>query len=192
MTSLIKAKGQDGKPFFSEHRAISSMCGFLNGACDTTHATIYWLCYHLAVYPEIQQRLKQQVRSVLGSRKDFSVEEARSMPLFDGFLKESMRYIPTVPVNQRCNIFEDIDVLGTKVPRNTNVNIPMSVMFRDERSFGADTDKFIPERFMGDSKAAKTARRNFSAFGQYSRMCIGATFAIAELKAILIVLLQGY
>lgn len=43
LTLLLTHKDENGNPFFSRHRAISSLCGFLNGAYDTTHATTFWL-----------------------------------------------------------------------------------------------------------------------------------------------------
>ena len=40
ITTILRAKREDGKPFFSRERAISTFCGFLNGAYDTTHCTL--------------------------------------------------------------------------------------------------------------------------------------------------------
>ena len=42
LTMLVTDVGEDGRLFFNEHLAVSSMIGLMNGAFDTTHATLSW------------------------------------------------------------------------------------------------------------------------------------------------------
>uniref|UniRef100_A0A6S8BK88 Cytochrome P450 n=1 Tax=Aplanochytrium stocchinoi TaxID=215587 RepID=A0A6S8BK88_9STRA len=192
LTMLLTSKDKEGNPFFTRSRMVSTVCGFLNGAYDTTHATTFWLIYHLAKYPEIQEKLRLEIFKVLGSRKTCSVEEARQIEYLEAYIKESMRYVATVPINQRINYEEDITVGGWKIPKGTCVNIPNTLAFMNPDYFGPDADSFRPERFMTGDPWAEKAKRTWSAFGAYKRMCIGFTFALVELKAILISILQRY
>mmetsp|Transcript_28986 Transcript_28986/g.46759 ORF Transcript_28986/g.46759 Transcript_28986/m.46759 type:complete len:553 (+) Transcript_28986:231-1889(+) len=192
LTMLVTSKDSEGKPFFSKSRAISTMCGFLNGAYDTTHATLYWLFYNLAKFPEKQDKLKRELAKVIGTKTRCSVEEARDCEYLDAFIKESMRFSTTVPVNQRVNYEEDITIGDFVVPKGTNVNVPMSIVFRDKRCFGPDSDSFRPERFLSNDPYSEKAKRAWTAFGGHARMCVGFTFALVELKACLITVLQQY
>jgi len=182
---ILTSKDDEGKPFFSRERAISTMCGFLNGAYDTTHATTYWIFFHLAKNPECQTKLLDEFARVLGNAPDPTVDDLRRCDYLHAFLMESMRGRATVVVNQRVSDNEDVQIGEYIIPKGVNVNIPNCVTFNDERWFGPNTDKFIPERFMGDSETAERARKSWIAFGEHTRMCIGQVFALVELKAII-------
>jgi cytochrome P450 len=185
MTTILKAKvkGTD-KPYFSRERAISTMCGFLNGAYDTTHATSFWMLFHLAKYPECQTKILEEFHRLQIPEKP-SVEDLRKCEYLDAFIKESMRMRATVPVNQRVNLDHDVTIRGIVIPKGVNVNIPMGVIAKDSRWFGADPEKIRPERFLGDSQEAKRARESWAFFGGHSRLCVGFIFAMAEMKAML-------
>ena len=184
MTTILRAKTEDGRPFFSRERAISTMCGFLNGAYDTTHATSFWLLFNLAKNPEYQTKLLDEFRRV-NLPAEPSVDELRNCELLHAVIMESMRMRSTVPVNQRLCLDEDMELGGYVVPKGTNVNIPNGVIAKDPRWFGADPEKFRPERFLGDSPDAERARKSWMMFGAHTRQCIGLIFALAELKSML-------
>ena len=108
------------------------------GAYDTTHATSYWLFYHLAKHQDVQERLKKHIRKVVGSRTDATLEEAREIEYLQGMIPplfgislglysltycfiaviyESMRLKTTVPINQRINYEEDIQIGEYTIPK---------------------------------------------------------------------------
>ena len=182
---LLTSKKPDGTPFFSRARAVSTMCGFLNGAYDTTHCTSYWLFWQLAKHPEVQNKLVEEFQRVLPNPMEPTVDDLRLCEYLHAVVQESMRMVATVPVNQRVNDKEDITLGGYHIPAGVNVNIPNGVIFKDERWFGKNPDKFIPERFLGNSPEAELARKSWTPFGEHTRMCIGQIFALVELKAMI-------
>jgi len=192
LTMFVTDRDKDGKFFFSKSRAISTMCGFLNGAYDTTHATMYWLLWNLAKHQHVQRKLKEEIRKHLGTRKECSIKEAREIEYLDAYIHESIRFHSTVTVNQRVNLEEDITIGGYVVPKGVNVNVPNGLIFRRPEFFGADADEFRPERFLKESPINETARRAWVAFGGHTRMCIGYTFAMVEVKAMLIAFMQQF
>ncbi len=201
LTVLAQAVVADDENF-PKGMAVSTLCGFLNGAYDTTHSTLVWALFHLAKHVRTQEKVRLEIQDKMGIPEKSTALKARSLVYLDAFLRESMRLMPTVPVNQRCNLEEgfEVDVPRNpdfpsgklEVPKNTNVNIPMDLVFKDPECFGPDVDAFRVERFLGDSEKARTARKFCTAFGAFGRKCVGSSFALAELRAILVVLLQDY
>jgi len=179
---ILKSKNEQGEPFFSRARAISTVCGFLNGAYDTTHVSTYWMVYHLAKYPEVQKKCLEDFAAQMPGVTEPGVDDLRKCEYFHATFMESMRIRATVPVNQRVNFSEDIEVGGFTIPKGVNVNIPNGVMHNDSRYFGDRCDLFRPERFLGESPQAVKARDSWMPFGAHSRMCIGFTFAQVEIK----------
>merc|ERR1712146_721922 len=62
LTLLVTEQAGDGQgAFFSKERAIATCAGFLNGAYDTTHVTLFWLLYHLSRNLDVQATLAAEV-----------------------------------------------------------------------------------------------------------------------------------
>lgn len=64
----------------------------------------------LAMHPDIQEKLFQEIRSVVaGQDDDVTKEDLNNMPYLDAFLKEVFRFFPVVPVLTRI-IKKDIQI----------------------------------------------------------------------------------
>lgn len=180
----------DKKPFFSKNLAISTMLGFLNGAYDTTHSTVFWVMYHLARHQETQEKLIKELDGQFRGKQP-DVDECRRFKFLDAVIKESMRIRPTVPIGMRVPE-EDVTIGGHEIPKGSTLLPFLDLKEGTEKYFGKDTENFRPERFLGESSEATTARNTIDRFGGGVRMCVGMTFALAELNAIVTSVLQHY
>lgn len=66
---------------------------------DTTTATIEFLLYNLARFPEVQQKVFDEARLVFGDRQKepITTKKLNELKYFDLVLKESLRIFPAVP-----------------------------------------------------------------------------------------------
>lgn len=181
----------DGEPLFSKDLAVSTLIGFLNSAYDTTLATLTWLCYHLARYPEAQERLREEVLTAFPLGTEITRKEAAALPYLDAVMRESMRLRASVPVNGRVNDDRDVDLGGLTVERGVDVLIPFSLIFRDPEVF-ENPEEFRPERFLGSDPEAIRARTLASAFGTGKRACSGLQFARVEMRAFLCLAVRSH
>jgi cytochrome P450 len=184
LTMLVSNKKSetDPSPFFSQHLATSTCIGFLNGAYDTTHSTSFWIWFHMATNPEAQKKLREAVDPIFKNGNP-SIDAVRECHVLDAFIKESMRMRPTVPIGMRTPA-EDVQIGGKNIPEGTSMMIYLNFRACQE-AFGSDLNTFKPERFLGSSEAAKRANNAFDRFGGFGRMCVGMTFAQAELRAMI-------
>jgi len=193
LTMLVTEKDEKtGKPFFDKVLAISTCAGFLNGAFDTTHLTTFWLMYHLATSPDVQKKLQAELDAAFPNKAQTSFEACRKLPYLHAVLQESLRARVTVPLGMRGNYQADTKIGNTIVPKGATILPFTNGAHQDPAYFGADVDKFRPERFIGDSPEAQKARKAFHGFGAGLRMCVGFKFAESELKAIFTYFLQRY
>jgi cytochrome P450 len=190
MLVLNPKSATDPSPFFSDHLAVSTCIGFLNGAYDTTHSTSFWIFYHLARYPAEQERLAADILERCGTGSP-TLEALRASELLEAFVKESMRLRPTVPIGMRVPE-DDVTIDGVHIPKGTCILPFLDYHKGSEKHWGPEPEKFRPERFVGDSADAIKARNKFDRFGGYARMCVGMTFAQAELRALVARVLQLY
>ncbi|XP_023307623.2 cytochrome P450 4d2-like [Lucilia cuprina] len=149
---------------------------------DTTTSGISFTLYLIARHPEVQAKLVEEIKQVLGTDKNKPVtyRDLQDLKYMELVIKESQRLYPSVPAIGR-EITEDIKVGDITIPANTNVNIPLFMVLRDPDYFTNPND-FIPERFESDSNQ-KIHPFAYTPFSAGPRNCIGQKFAIFEIKS---------
>jgi len=194
LTMLVTEKDDNGKPYFDKILAISTCAGFLNGAYDTTHISVFWLLYNLAANPEEQKKLQQEIDTAFGKpgNPPPEFEKVRTLKRLHAVVQESIRMRVTVPLGMRGNYRQDVEIGKYTIPKDATILPFTDGAHKDPAYFGADVDTFRPDRFMGDSAEAIKARKAFHGFGGGARMCVGFKFAEAELKAMFTYLMQHY
>ncbi|KAF2310694.1 hypothetical protein GH714_016338 [Hevea brasiliensis] len=106
-------------------------------------------------------------------------------------LNESLRlYPPTIATIRRSRT--DVELGGYKIPRGTELLIPILAVHHDQSIWGNDANDFNPGRFSdGVGRAAKHSVA-FIPFGLGVRTCIGQNLAILQAKLTLAIILQRF
>ena len=73
------------------------------------------MIYEIAKQPELQERLVQEISSIVGDKKHPSWDDLQKMTLVRNCVKESMRLNPPIGINLRV-IPEDIVLMGYHIP----------------------------------------------------------------------------
>lgn len=107
----------------------------------------------------------------------------------DNVCRESLRYIPPVPIASRQPLQDDT-LAGYSIPKGTTVYMHANAIHRLPSFWGDTADEFIPERW--DNLAADNPSSVFMSFLQGPRACIGRKFAETEMKILLCVLLSVF
>lgn len=86
---------------------------------------------------------------------------------------------------------KDVVIDGVRLPKGTVVHIVPAVIHYNQRIWGADADKFDPDRWTRQSKEASDPYASGS-FLNGPRICIGKSFGLLEYKVYLIELLKSF
>jgi hypothetical protein len=92
---------------------------------DTSSLAVTWILYHLAAYPEVQVRLREELLSALpDTLEDMAVlteDEVHSLyatvenlPFLEHVIKESLRLVP--PVHSSIRVSTEDDEIPTSFP----------------------------------------------------------------------------
>ncbi|KAK1416221.1 hypothetical protein QVD17_32010 [Tagetes erecta] len=107
-------------------------------------------------------------------------------------INETLRLYPSAVFTSR-KVLKETRVGKLVLPRNLNVQIPISALHQDPEIWGEDVHLFKPERFsQGIAKAVNNNPGAYIPFGYGPRTCVGANFAITEAKITLSMILQCY
>ncbi len=170
---------------------MSTALGLLAAGYDTTAAVMSILGYTLAMYPDIQARMQEEVDAAVERHGDAVTSYAvvQELEYLDMAISEILRLNLVMPLQRSC--VEDLEMPGgVRVPKGTDVHISLAGIHLDPEVY-PDPMELIPERFSKEEKA-KRSPYSFMPFGQGPRNCIAMRFAMFELKIGLVEVLRKY
>ncbi|KAI1806612.1 cytochrome P450 [Daldinia bambusicola] len=179
---------------FTDENLVDQLMTFLAAGHETTATAMTWGIYILAKNPDIQARLRAEVRERLppiDSGREVTSLDIDHMPYLNAVCSEVLRYYSPVPLTIRESV-RDTVIAGQRVPKGTTIAIsPWATNF-DPSLWGPDAHEFKPERWMpkgpDDKRAASggaTSNYAFLTFLHGPRSCIGLSFAKAEFACLL-------
>jgi cytochrome P450 len=180
--TLLRVRDSEGRPMSDVQLRDELMTLFLAGH-ETTAIALSWTCFLIAQNPEIEAKLVEELREVIGQREP-TIEDVPRLRYTEMILKESMRLYPAVwGIGRRA--IADCEIGGYRVAAGTNIFIFQFLTQRDSRFF-SDPDTFDPERWREDPvRLGKIPRFSYFPFGGGPRVCVGASFAMLEATLLL-------
>lgn len=189
LAMLMEAtSGEEPETKLTEKQIHDHIMTFLAAGHETTAITLVWTFYLLAQYPQVREKLLEELRTVLAGRTP-TVEDGAKLPYLDWVLSESMRLYPPAWMQVRFSI-EDVELGGLTLPKGTMLIMSQWVLHRLPEIWG-DADVFRPERW-GPASGQEVPPGAYFPFGGGPRTCIGMPFAQLEAKLILATILQRY
>ncbi|XP_032676675.1 probable cytochrome P450 6a13 isoform X1 [Odontomachus brunneus] len=173
----------------------SHAVSFFVDGYETSSTNLSFIGFHLAAYPEVQKKLREEIRTVLSKHKGILTFEAlKEMTYMDQVISESQRVVPTLTYFTRiCTNAIDLkgsDGVVCSVEPGTDIVISVHGLQNDSR-YWENPDVFDPERFSPDKKH-NIEKFAFLPFGEGPRMCVGMRMALLQMKACLAVILRKY
>ncbi|XP_006111510.1 cytochrome P450 4B1-like isoform X1 [Pelodiscus sinensis] len=179
---LLHAKDENGAGL-SDEDLRAEVDTFMFEGHDTTASGISWLLYCMALYPEHQQRCREEIQEIVGDRTTIQWDDLSKMTYSTMCIKESLRLYPPVPgVSRQLSkpiTFHD----GRTLPEGSWVAVSIYLIHRNP-SIWKDPLVFDPWRFSPENISDRHSHA-FLPFAAGSRNCIGQQFALNEIKVAL-------
>jgi cytochrome P450 len=157
---------------------------------ETTANVLSWTWFLLGQYPEVEEKLVEELGRVLGGRVP-TPADLPQLVYTDSLLHESMRLYPPVWVIGR-RALAPFRLGEYELPADTNVLISQLIMHKDARYF-PEPERFDPDRWnANDPRAASLPRFAYFPFGGGPRVCIGAGFGMMEAALLLATIAQQF
>lgn len=174
------AKGELGK----EELKVT-LHHFMMASFDTSSVALFCGIYCLARYPEIQEKLYQEIISVVpDDDTQITVEHLANMTYLDMVVSETLRLFPAGPMVAR-KATEDFKLSnGVLVPKGTNFALSFFHMHRNENIWGPDYAKYNPENFSEENMKNRDPNA-FMPFAKGPRGCTGGKVSYWVLKIFL-------
>jgi cytochrome P450 len=183
---LVAARDADGSALTPTEIQDNLSTLFFAGH-ETSANALTWTCLLLARHPAIAARLAAELASVLAGAAPTPADLDR-LPYLEAVVKEALRLYPPLPFFYRV-ARETVTWEGYTIPAGCFVVYTPWVSHRLPEVFPEPT-RFRPARWLpgGDPVPANA----YIPFGGGGRSCIGAPFALMEIKTILALVLQRF
>ncbi|KAM4806359.1 cytochrome P450 4B1 [Urocitellus parryii] len=178
---LLEAQDENGLRL-SEADIRAEVNTFMFEGHDTTTSGISWFLYCMALYPEHQQRCREEVREILGDKDSFQWDDLGKMTYLTMCIKESFRLYPPVPQVYR-QLSKPVNFVdGRSLPAGSLISLHIYALHRNSTVW-PDPEVFDPLRFSPENM---TGRHPFAyiPFSAGPRNCIGQQFAMNEIKVV--------
>lgn len=165
---------------------------FFVAGFETSSSAMSNALYELALNPEIQDKLRQEIKEHFEKNNDeLKYDQVKDLTYLDLVFRETLRKYPPGPLILRKSV-SSYTFNNTKVsiPEKTFVWIPLYAIHHDPDIY-PNPDAFIPERFNDDAVASRHPM-HYMPFGDGPRNCIGARFAVYQSKVGLITILRNH
>jgi sterol 14-demethylase len=187
---LISIRDEEGNLRFDADNITGMFISMMFAGHHTTSGTAAWTLIELLRNPDEMAAVVAELDELYADGAEVSYQALRSMPRLEGAIKESLRLHPPLILLLRvANV--DLDVAGIHIPAGKMVGASPWVSNRLPEAFG-DGDAFRPGRYLEDPAADAANPWNWIPFGAGRHRCVGAQFAMMQLKAIFSVLLKDW
>ncbi|KAK1274375.1 Cytochrome P450 86B1 [Acorus gramineus] len=191
LTAFMKLRDDDGKPF--SERFLRDICvNFILAGRDTSSVALAWFFWLLDKNPTVEEKILEEVCRIAGERSDggdgdlgevvFRPDEVKRMDYLQAALSEALRLYPSVPVDHKEVVEDEVFPDGTVLKKGTKVIYAMYAMGRMESIWGEDCRDFKPERWLRDGHFISESAYKFTAFNGGPRLCLGKDFAYYQMK----------
>ncbi|KAF2887170.1 hypothetical protein ILUMI_19003 [Ignelater luminosus] len=179
-----------------EDIAAQAFIFFLAGF-DTVATLMYFTAYELALQPDIQAKLQQEIDDILNnSNGSLTYENVASMKYMDMVLSETLRKWPsTFLLDRVCVKPYTIPPVRegekpVRLEKGDAIMMPLFGLHYDPKYY-PEPERFDPERFSDENKSKINPYANVP-FGLGPRACIGMRFALMETKTVFFYLLAKF
>jgi cytochrome P450 len=166
LSLLLSARDEDGQGL-TDSELVDELMTLLLAGHETTATALSWTLERLSRHPDALERLTEEVRS--GDGADY----------LDAVIKESLRLRPVVPAVARY-LTEPTELGDRVLPAGVHIT-PSIYLTHYNPDIYPEPRAFRPERFL--ERPAGTYE--WIPFGGGTRRCLGATFALFEMKIVL-------
>ena len=160
---------------------IANSINFLAVGYDTTSLLILFTLYNLCLHQDVQEKLYQELKSILNERKSFDYESISGSKYLDAVISETLRlYPPAIWIERKVSKKYTFSKNGITVPKGGSIWLPIYNLHHDEK-YWKNAESFDPNRFLPENRN-EIIPYTYLPFGAGPRNCIGMRFALLEAK----------
>ncbi|WP_206815176.1 cytochrome P450 [Chroococcus sp. FPU101] len=184
MSLLLSARDEEGQAM-NDEELRNELLALLFAGHETTALALSWALYWIHYLPEVREKLLEELSTINISEVDPS--EIARLPYLSAVCSETLRLYPVALFTFSRLLQEPMELMGYQIPQGIGLAIPIYITHQRPELY-PEPKKFKPERFL----ERQFSPYEYLPFGGGNRRCIGAAFALFEMKIVLVTILTNY
>ncbi|XP_031479096.1 cytochrome P450 86B1-like [Nymphaea colorata] len=175
---------------------------FILAGRDTSSVALAWFFWLLNKNPDVESKILDELVAILKQRVNlglvdaksvvFTTNELKKMEYLQAALSESLRLYPSVPIDFKEALNDDVLPDGNKIKKGARIFYCIYSMGRVESIWGKDCREFKPGRWIKEGKFVSESQFKYAVFNAGPRLCLGKKFAYHQMKMVAASLLLRY
>ena len=146
---------------------------------DTTRTTLLWAFLLMATYPEMQQRIREEIHAIISPEEIPTLSHRPNCNYTTAFISEVLRWISGSSLIHKATV--DTELGGMQIKKDTPILVIMKATTHDGNTW-ANPQVFDPNRFLDDSGQYLSKPNQFYIpFSAGRRGCPGQNMALADI-----------
>ncbi|KAF9598851.1 hypothetical protein IFM89_031971 [Coptis chinensis] len=161
-------------------------------AIETTLWSIEWGIAELVNHPEVQQKLRNELDTILGSGQ-VTEPDVNKLPYLQAVVKETLRLRMAIPLLVPHMNLHDAKLYGYDIPAESKILVNAWWLANNPENW-KNPEEFRPERFLEEEAKVEASGNDFKylPFGAGRRSCPGIILALPILGITLGRLVQNF
>jgi cytochrome P450 len=180
LSLMVASRKEDGTAF-DDDELLEQMVSLIGAGHETTASALTWALYHIHRDQRVRARLLDELS---GNAGPVDPEAVTRLPYLDAVCSEALRLNSVAPLVGRT-LRQSLTLKGYDLPAGVSVGIGIVNVHRRADLY-PEPEQFRPERFLERAYSAF----EYLPFGGGSRRCLGAAFAVYEMKLVLATVLR--
>ncbi|KAI8366734.1 cytochrome P450 [Radiomyces spectabilis] len=196
LSRFMNARNGQGEPL-SNDELRDIVLNFVIAGRDTTAQALSWTFYMLLCHPRVEAKLVDEINQFIDDDVTHDsatlYEVIKNMKYAHAVFYEVLRLYPSVPLNQKYALKDDIWPDGTHIRKGDYILWCPYAQGRCEKVWGPDAKHFRPERWINaEGDLRRETQGQWPAFHAGPRVCLGQHLATLEALVAIIFLLKRY
>jgi len=187
---LVSIKDEEGHPRFSADEITGMFISLMFAGHHTSSGTSSWTLIELIRHPDVYAEVAKELDELYADGQEVSFHALRQIPKLENVIKETLRLHPPLIILMRVAQGE-FEVEGYPIHKGDFVAASAAISNRIPEDF-PNPDSFDPDRYDKPREEDIVNRWTWIPFGVGRHRCVGAAFAMMQIKAIFSVLLREY
>ncbi|XP_055605610.1 cytochrome P450 4V2-like [Uranotaenia lowii] len=190
LDQILTIKNENGKGFPDEE-IPDHLYTIMSSAHDTSALTTAYTCLFLAMYPEVQNKVLEEMNEVFYNPSvEVNQDTLKQLEYTEMVIKEVLRLCPAVPMGAR-QTSTTIQLDDIEIPPGQILAYCLFTLHRRPDFWGPDPERFDPERFSPQAVADRHPHA-YLPFAAGLRNCIGSRYAWNSMRIMLLRIVQNY
>ncbi|MFZ2060894.1 MAG: cytochrome P450 [Candidatus Binatus sp.] len=177
LSMLLAARNENEQPLPDEV-ICDEMYTLMLAGHETTAASMAWVINRLITNPDVMERARAEVSSVLRDQQ-LDSSNVGKLKYVEAVINETMRLDPVIP-NFGRTLTRPLKIAGRDLPAGVTI-APCIYLVHRRPELWPNPEQFNPDRFL----EARQSPYSFFPFGGGARRCLGAAFATYQMKIVI-------